>query len=125
MQAGFLTGTRESIKPRASCVRSETVLQGFEQSSGRLTCGDLGARRPSRERERESASASGRPRAAARGIKDPAPPRYAGQHALSSAWHEAALHQGEQRARQRGELCWAAAGKGKGVVAADGRRSHA
>ena len=56
---------------------------------------------------------------------DPAPPRYAGQHALSSAWHEAALHQGEQRARQRGELCWAAAGKGKGVVAADGRRSHA
>ena len=46
-------GSRASIKPRASCVRSVTASQGFEQSSWRLTCGDLVARVPPRERERE------------------------------------------------------------------------
>ena len=48
-------GSRASIKPRASCVRSVTASQGFEQSSWRLTCGDLVARVPPRERERERA----------------------------------------------------------------------
>jgi len=53
-------GSRESIKPRASCVRSATASQGFEQSSGRLTCGDLVAREPPSERERVSKPASAR-----------------------------------------------------------------
>jgi hypothetical protein len=51
-------GSRESIKPRASCVRSATASQGFEQSSGRLTCGDLVARAPPSERARERKGAS-------------------------------------------------------------------
>jgi len=38
------------------CVRSVTASQGFEQSSWRLTCGDLVARVPPSERERERVS---------------------------------------------------------------------